>query len=59
MGTPEKKVGSRGPIDIVDFGDFRIEFLGEFKAICETALDCESGPQGGLIDEKKRGSKIS
>jgi hypothetical protein len=36
-----------------------IYFLGEYEAICETALSRESGPQVGLIDEKIRGSKIS
>jgi hypothetical protein len=38
--------GFRGGIDPVetDFGDFRIDFLGEYHAKCETALGCESGP---------------
>jgi hypothetical protein len=36
-----------------------INFLGEYEAICKTALGRESGPQVGLIDEKNRGSKIS
>jgi hypothetical protein len=41
----------------VDFGDFRIENLGEFEAKCEMALACESGPYrwGWLI--KKGGRK--
>jgi hypothetical protein len=45
-GTPAKKVGFRSLIDTAEanFGDFRIEFLSEFEAICETALACESGP---------------
>jgi hypothetical protein len=43
----------------VDFYDFRLDFLGEFEAIFETALAHESGPYGGLFDEKNRGSKIS
>jgi hypothetical protein len=30
-----------------------IECLGEYEAICETALGREAGPQVGLIDEKK------
>jgi hypothetical protein len=30
------------------FGDFRIEFLGEFAALCKTALARESGPWGGV-----------
>jgi hypothetical protein len=29
-----------------------IDFLGEYKAICKTALARESGPQGGLFDGK-------
>jgi hypothetical protein len=43
MGTPAKKVSYGGLIDTAeaDFGDFRIEFPGEFEAICETALACE------------------
>jgi hypothetical protein len=36
-----------------------IDFPGEYEAICETALGRESGPYGGLFDEKNRGSKIS
>jgi hypothetical protein len=32
-----------------------LEFLGDFEAICETALARESGPQGVLIDEKSEG----
>jgi hypothetical protein len=45
-GNSSKKVGFRGLMYTVeaDFGDFRIEFLGQFEAICETALACESGP---------------
>jgi hypothetical protein len=46
--SSKKKVGFRGVNETAeaeaDFGDFRIEFLGEFEAICETALVCESGP---------------
>jgi hypothetical protein len=38
---------------------FKVDFLGEYEAICKTALGRESGPEGGLIDEKNRGSKIS
>jgi hypothetical protein len=46
MGTPakKKKVG------------FRIEFLGEFEAICETVLAHESEPCG-LIEKKTEGLK--
>jgi hypothetical protein len=29
-----------------------LEFLGDFEDICKTALARESGPYGGLIDEK-------
>jgi hypothetical protein len=60
-GNSNKKVGFRGLVDTAEanFGEFRIEFLGEFEAICQTALACESGPLGGLIDEKNQGSKIS
>jgi hypothetical protein len=36
-----------------------LDFLGEYEAICETALARESRPYGGLFDEKTRGSKIS
>jgi hypothetical protein len=48
-GNSSKKVGFRGLIDTVeaDFGNFQIEFLGEFTAICKTASACESGPCGG------------
>jgi hypothetical protein len=27
-----------------EFGDFRIDFLSEYEAICKTALGRESGP---------------
>jgi hypothetical protein len=33
---------------LFDFGDFRIEYLDEYEAICETAL----ARGGGLIYEK-------
>jgi hypothetical protein len=38
-GNSSKKFGFHSLIDTAeaDFGDFRIEFLGEFEAICETA----------------------
>jgi hypothetical protein len=44
--SSKKKVCFRGLIDTggADFGDFWIKFLGEFEAICETALACKSGP---------------
>jgi hypothetical protein len=32
-----------------------LNFLGELEAIFETALAHESGPEGGLFDEKKPG----
>jgi hypothetical protein len=41
-GNSNKKVG------------FRLDFLVEFKAIFKTALAHESGPLGGLFDEKPR-----
>jgi ATP adenylyltransferase/5',5'''-P-1,P-4-tetraphosphate phosphorylase II len=45
-GIQAKKVGFCGLIETAeaDFGYFRMELLGELKAICETALACESGP---------------
>jgi hypothetical protein len=36
----------------IRFCDFRIYYLDEYEAICETALARESGPWVGLIDEK-------
>jgi hypothetical protein len=35
-----------------------LEYLGKFDSIFVTALPHESGRAGGLLDEKKRGSKI-
>jgi hypothetical protein len=35
-----------------------LELLGEFEAICETAFARESGPWGGLINEKKRAKNL-
>jgi hypothetical protein len=41
-----------------DFNDFRIEFLGEFEAICETVLArVNQGPLARLIHEKTEGRK--
>jgi hypothetical protein len=40
-------------------GDFKVEYLREFEAICKKALTCESGAQVGLFDEKNQKSKIS
>jgi hypothetical protein len=41
-----KKVGFRGLYQTAeaDFDDFRLEYLGEFEFIFETALARESGP---------------
>jgi hypothetical protein len=37
---------------------FKIDFLGEDEAICETAFVPESGSQGGgMFDEKTEGRK--
>jgi hypothetical protein len=36
------------------FANNYINFLCEYEAICKTALARESGPQGGLFDEKMR-----
>jgi hypothetical protein len=38
-GTLTKKFGFEA-----DFDDFRLDFIGEFEAIFETALAHESGP---------------
>jgi hypothetical protein len=35
-----------------------LDFLGKYKAICETDLACESVPIGELIDGKNKGLKI-
>jgi hypothetical protein len=43
-----------------NFANDYFDFLGEYEAICETALALESEPKGGLFDEKKNpGTKIS
>jgi hypothetical protein len=34
-----------------------MDFLGEYEAICKTALGRESGPWWGLFDEKSEGRK--
>jgi hypothetical protein len=41
-----------------DFDDFRLDFLGEYEALCEMALARQLGPLVGLFDEKTE-SKIS
>jgi hypothetical protein len=45
-GNSSKNVGFHDLIVTAEagFGNFQIEFLGKFEAICETALACESGP---------------
>jgi hypothetical protein len=48
--TKNFKVRSRG---VTDLSNDYLDFLGEYKAICETALARESGPFGRLFDEKK------
>jgi hypothetical protein len=40
-----------------NFANDYLDFLGENEAICKTALGCESGPYGGLFDEKTEGRK--
>jgi hypothetical protein len=40
-------------------GDFIVEYLRVFVAICKKALTRESGARGGLFDEKYQRSKIS
>jgi hypothetical protein len=40
-------------------GDFLVEYLGEFEAICKKASTRLSGAQVGLFDEKNPRSKIS
>jgi hypothetical protein len=41
-----------------NFGDFRIDFLGEYEAICETASARKSA-WGDCLILKNRGPKIS
>jgi hypothetical protein len=45
-GNSNKKVGFLGLYQTAeaDFDEFRLDFLGEFEAIFETALSHESGP---------------
>jgi hypothetical protein len=40
-----------------DFGNFRIDFLSKFKAMCDSALVHVSEPCG-LFDEKTKGQKF-
>jgi hypothetical protein len=53
-GNSNKKVCFRRLYETAeaDFDDFRLDFHGEFEAIFKTALAHESGPKGGLFDEK-------
>jgi hypothetical protein len=47
MGNSDKKkVKTHGLIVTAgsEFGDFRIDYLDEYKSICETVLARESGP---------------
>jgi hypothetical protein len=37
--------------------DDYLNYLGEYEAICETALARESGTEGGLFDGKNEGQK--
>jgi hypothetical protein len=53
--------GTGGVIDTAGakIGDFKVEYLREFEAICKKALTRESGAQVGLFDEINQRSKIS
>jgi hypothetical protein len=48
-------------ISRLHFDDFRSDYLGEYEALCETALVRESGPQGPrwgwLMKKKTEGRK--
>jgi hypothetical protein len=37
-----------------NFSNDYLDFLGEYEAICETALAPESWPKGGLFGKKPR-----
>jgi hypothetical protein len=52
---------SSGVIDTTaaKIGDFILEHLREFEAICKKALTRSLGAQLGLFDEKNQWSKIS
>jgi hypothetical protein len=51
--------GTSGEIETTGakIGDFKVEYLRQFEAICKKALTRESGAQVGLFDEKTRGRK--
>jgi hypothetical protein len=55
--------GFRGVIDTAEFVSAvsltsnNVDYFGEYEAICETVLACESGPWVGLIGGKTRGRK--
>jgi hypothetical protein len=60
------KLGSKsyqtsGVIDTAGdkIGDFKVEYLREFEAICKKGFTRESGARVGLFDEKNQRSKIS
>jgi hypothetical protein len=48
--------GLNGFIDTtqVKIGDFKVEYLCEFQAICKKALTRVSGSKGKLFDEKNQ-----
>jgi hypothetical protein len=40
------------------WANLKFEYVGEFKNICKNALECETGAQGMMIEEKKHEVKI-
>jgi hypothetical protein len=60
-GLPKKNFRACSVIDAACtiFAFENRSYLGEFEAEFKKALARESGAQGVLFDEKKRGSKIS
>jgi hypothetical protein len=54
-----QKSVSAGDIETAeaDFGNCRIEYLGKFKATCETVLDLNQGPGGDCLMKKTEGRK--
>jgi hypothetical protein len=56
-----KKTRGRKPRDTPcsKVGDFKVEYLREFEAICKKALTRESGAEVGLFDKKNQRSKNS
>jgi hypothetical protein len=59
MGTLTKKIGFSGLYQAAetDFDESKVDFLGEFESIFETALAHESGPWGDSLMKKTRGRK--